>query len=261
MLILNNGAYSFDFSRFVTSYCFDIDPSFDYNELCSGVIFKKYDLGVQNDKFFCDLDLSIDFTTSQAFYAWFQSVKGLDLTITTDLDLFFPFICSYTTCVIVDIREVGYLGSDIMTAIKKIKMRLYLKQIPIYNTSASEPPCFSIKGVWKSDYQYSNVINISEVGKTTSFLGYNNDKNNWTVDFNTLTKKEAYDLLSWFLTVRTDIVNITRNNLNSNNHNKWTNGETVTTWGAAFNIRSFRFQAQKNNYSCIADFVENDNRF
>lgn len=261
MLVLTNGYNSFDFSRFVTSYNFSVEPAFEYHELLNGTISKKFDLGYTSDKFFCDLDLAIDFTTSQAFYVWYENTKGLDLTISTELDLFFPNVYSYSSCIVSEIRDGGYLGSDIMTAIKIIKMRLLLKQTPSYNTSAMEPPCFYSKGIWSGDYKYSDKTLHSSYGYKTSFVNFKNDMDEWVVDFSLLTKSETFDIVSWILYERTRRIVTTRNNINANTHNKWKEGETVYYWQDEFNIRSFSFTNLGNHYSGHMNLVGVSNRF
>lgn len=255
MFTLSANGYGIDLTTFITSYNFSVDPAFEYNELINGGLAKKYDLGNSSDKFYCDSTLTFDFKTTQNFLSFYELTKGSAISANTNtLDLFFPGVVTSSTCQIVEIRDGGYAGDDIMTYHKSFDVRFYLSGTPAYPVTTAVPSVFN-RGIWQLEQTRTDTTKRAFYGTKSFFTDYDNDSLKWTVSFNYLTMNEAYQLLSWILTLRTDSATLTTNNYNSNLANKWKTGDPITTKTAPYKIRSFGFTKDGSGYSADLELV------
>jgi hypothetical protein len=247
-LTLTYSGNTYDFGLKINSFKPYCIPSYDFNNLVNGKVALKFDLGATADKFMSIIDVTMSFAEFQSFVTWYNLVKGKSLTISTDLDLFFPKVIS-TSCVITEVKEIGYVG-DLVSGYKILELKLYLNENPTY-TPISIPSSFA-KGIWKNDYKYSDTFNSVQNGINWEYIKLNNDQNNWTVDFDLLTKTEANQIYSWLLgTVRANQISITTNSLNSN---------STTSKISNYYIKSFAFDTNKMFYSATLNLVEQANR-
>lgn len=250
---LTNATYSFDFSLNVESHNFNVIPSFSFNELCNGNLSKKRDLGNTSDKFYSDIEVCLDFTKYQSFISFYELTKTDNYSIETDLDLFFPNIYTYTSCKIVEVRNLGYLGGDIFSRNTRLLIRLYLTQTLNY-TSVSDASAILNRGVWEQDYTYSAKFLTSDYGIQSWKLDFNNDVCKWTVELPYMKKATAATLLAWILTLRTNSANLTLNDLNGNlKGNK--NDPMVMSFTSDFKLESFEFKNENRYYSASLSFV------
>lgn len=255
MLNLSANGQNFELSNYLTSYNFSVDTSYEYNDLVNGSIDKKYDLGKTSDKFFCDAVLTFDFKAAQNFLSFYELTKGSSISaISNSVDMFFPGLIASSSCNIVEIKDGGYAGNSIMSYHKSFNVRFYHIGTPTYPVTTSIPSFFD-KGIWNLEQTRTDTYKQSFYGTKSFYTDYNNDSCVWTVDFKYLTMYEAYQLLSWILTLRTDSVTLTTNNYNSNLANIWKNGEPVITYTAPYKIRSFGFSKGGAGYSADLELV------
>ena len=237
---------TFDLSESITSWQFEVIPSFEFNTLQNNQLIKKVDLGPTKDKYYSNINLTMSFADFQLFVNWYSMYgKGQIISVNTNLDLFFPNIYDNNSCVIVDFKDVGFLD-NIFSRTKIISLRLYSPTLQSYTLSPIIPPVF-YRGLWDQKYNYSSKINVVQNGLSYQFTEYSNDSSKWTVSFNYLTRDEANDLLAWILSIRTSYISIWNNELNTNSNNQ--------SYGK-YNIESFSFTNNKTYYSLTMQMVQ-----
>lgn len=207
MLTLTNGT-TFDLSEYVTTWEFNIIPSFEWVETISGKITKKSDLGLTSDRFFCTLDITIPNTYLSTFKNWYASNRGVPQTLSTDLDLFLPNKYTYGSCVPYDLKFIGYHTNYFS---KHHVFQLTLMHVGYVEFIAPSiiPSVFS-RGIWTNDYTYAETFNHSKTGNNFELVTSENDYNAWSVDFEYLTRDQCNDLVRWLLTIRTTKTAIAR---------------------------------------------------
>ena len=246
-----------DLSKNVTDWQPEVVPNFEYNRLQNNKLVKKYDLGQAKDKYYCTVTLALSFAEfnalSQGFMFWFTNYgKGQLLTVSTDLDLFFPNVYTNNNCVIADYKDLGYLNGSIFYKTRLISLRLYsptLQSYATYNTTTF-PTCFT-RGIWQQDYGYSSKINIVQNGLTYQYTEFDNDSSKWTITYSMLTRKEANDMLAWLLSIRTDTISVTTNQRNTN---------ATFSMSSIYNVESFKFVNNQSYYSLVLNVVQNQTR-
>lgn len=248
MLTLTYSGNAYDFGTKITSFKSTSIPSYDFNQLLNGKLALRFDLGQGADKFYSMIDVVMSFAEFQSFITWYNTVKGKSLSISTDLDLFFPNIIS-ASCVIVGYNDLGYFEEP-STGYKVIELKLYLNETPTYTLGTI--PSFMNKGIWTNKYSYSDSFKTVENGTNWEYFDFANDSNKWTVDFELISKDQANKLQTWILgTVRGTSVSITTNPQNSN---------STTSKTSNYMIESFQIVPNGNFYSASLNLVELANR-
>lgn len=245
MLTLTNGT-TFDLSQYVTNHEFSVSPSFEWVETLSGKITKKSDLGITSDRYFCTLDITIPHTYLTTFKNWYASNRGLPQTISTDLDLFFPNKYVYPgSCVPYDLKFSGYLGSDYWSKHHVFELTLMHVGYVEFVSPSIIPSVFS-RGVWTNDYTFAETFQHSITGNNFELITSENDVNNWSVDFEYLTRDQCGDLVRWLLTVRTTKTTINR-------------PSSLGGYTRDMFLKSFDFANQGTYYTGTIDIVEATN--
>ena len=252
ILTLQNGSYNIDFSRNVQTFTPEIEPSFAWIDLINGTIRKERDLGPSSDKFYSTIELALSFAEYINFRNFYAITKGMELSISTSLDLFVPSLTNYQKVIITEITDSGYLGSDIMTQCRLVKVRLFLLDPIAFDSSVSEattqaPALIDKYSIWTNALTFSDKFQTKDIGQGYTFSHFDNDTNLWTVDFKLLTKQQAFYMIVWILNIRTSIVGIDTNPINANN--------TRAGFGN-YNIRDFQLRTEDAFYSLTLDLVK-----
>lgn len=248
----------FELSRYLTSWEFSVEPSFEWIELLNGTFAKKHDFGISADKFYTTLGITIPFDKVDSLYSWYNSNKGYELsllmepipffpeTYRTDLDLFFPNrYDDNVTLFLVGLNSLGPVNNNFSKHMR-FELKLYMNQVMNYPKVYSVPVCFE-KGIWKNDYDFSDTFNTNTINLKSRFTSFKNDKNVWNVSFDYLSRDEANILLSWILTTRTNSVNLSTNEINGSRTSD-------------YSIKSFNFKNQIRSYSANLELVDLKNR-
>lgn len=251
-MILSSGASSVDLSNKLTDWKPEIEPSYSFLDLSNGAITTKEDLGSSSDRFYCSLDLCLPTSEYLQLMSFYAQTKGKSLLLQTDLDLFIPSIIPNGNQVLVtEIKPQGYLSEDIMSDYRLVSLRLLLLDPMSFGdvstaTSRALDLMYSLS-IWTNETILSDKVQTKSIGQGYSFQGSNNGSSSWVVEFNLLTKVQAYYLTAWLLSVRSSVVDIP---LCARNANK------ITDSTLKVNLRDFQLGRVGNYYTLHIDAVE-----
>lgn len=204
MLTLTNSSNIIDLSNLVESWNFDIIPSWEFVTLKNGSLEKKFDLGFEKDKYFCDLSFRIPFSYDGIFRLLMYQILHKEIILNSDLDLFFPDVYHTNSTVLIEKLElVGVLDGIDQTQMYQYNMRLFLRD-GIQDKSNLEIPSFLDYSRKDRREYFDSGLNIMMNG--LEYNSYNNslNKNRELILTNDiLTRKQASDLLSFIITKRT----------------------------------------------------------
>lgn len=234
---------SFDIGQYITNWEFNVNPSFEFVELFTGKITKKRDLGISNDKFYCVLDIAVPYTQVSTLKNWYDENRGLPQTITTDLDLFFPNVYSFGSCIPHSLKPTGYV-SNYFSKYQTYELTLLHVGSFVYGSSIVLPSVFS-RGQWANDYEYAETLNVAENSNNYEFVTSTNDLNRWSVSFDYLTREEAKQILTFLLSIRTTIKTIPKPSI--------LGGDGIGNTDVWFH--SFDFQNHQTYYSANIELV------
>lgn len=237
-----------DISKYITSWQSEIQVSYQFTDLFNGKIERTSDLGIGSDKFYSIIDLSIPFSFKNSFVATFNVLKSFKIDCYADCDLFFPgLVLESFKCMLVDLKSMGYEDSNNFSRFAKYQMKVYLPTVPEFEQLYNVPSCLE-RALWENDYHYSDNFSVTEFGQKTQFYTRFNDLNSWSVSLDYLTLDEAFQLMSWILTMRTDSVSLVTSPINCYS--------ISTTKTANYKIKDFDFQRHNRYYSAVLNLIE-----
>lgn len=252
-LILSNGSNSFNLTNKVKSFSPHTDPSFSFIDLANGKIAKGIDLGAISDKFHTTLEIYLSFADCEDFIGWFNAyARGNPLSISTDLDIFFPNVYSYGQVIIISYRDAGLVGDTPNSRYRLFEIDLYHIAPISYSPQAIPQTLINSKGIFTWDFKPSDNFNLSAYTTAYSYTKQVNDSLTAVLAFDSLTKAEAGTVLAWILTQRASAFNLNLNAQQSGFEGVDVNGITRTR---KVLIHDFTITPKGNYYSIVLDLV------